>query len=64
MGATEGLWQGLLLSVSQRPHYLLASVALTLAGGGSSVLNLFCTRIRSMKSVGIGQVFSRFSGRL
>ena len=39
------------------------SVAVAQVGGASSDL-IFAPRIRSMKTVGTGQVFSRFSGRL
>ena len=39
-------------------------VAVAQAGGGSSVLNLLLPRIRPMKTVGTGQVFSKFSSRL
>ena len=52
-----------LRSESQRRHHLLAPVAVTQAAGGSSVLNLLWPRIRPMKTVSTGQVFSRFYGR-
>ena len=41
-----------------------ALVAVAQESGGSYVLNLLCPRIRPMKSVSTGQVFSRSSGRL
>ena len=40
VSATEGLWQGLLLSVSQRLHYLLGPSSSNPREGDSSVLNL------------------------
>ena len=57
MGATEGLRQGLLLSVSQGLHYLLGPLAVTQASGGSSVLLsliFFALRIRPMKTMSSG----------
>ena len=40
VGANEVLWQGLLLSVSQRLHYLLGPSSSNPREGDSSVLNL------------------------
>ena len=64
MGATEGLWQGLLLSVSQRLHSLLGPVAVTKEGGDSSVLNLFCAKDQANENCehrsGIWQIFRQF----
>ena len=41
-----------------------ALVAVAPVGEGSSVLNLLCAKDQAMKTVGTGQVFSRFSSRL
>ena len=41
-----------------------APVAVTQAGGSSSVLNLLCAKGQANKIVSTGQVFSRFSGNL
>ena len=64
VGATEGLWQGLLLSVSQRLHSLLGPVAVTKEGGDSSVLNLFCAKDQANENCehrsGIWQIFRQF----
>ena len=51
VGAIEELWQGILSNCCP-------------SSGGSSVPNLFVQRIRPMKTVNTGQVFSRFSSRL
>ena len=67
VGAVEGLWQGLLLSVSQRLHYLLGPSSCYPSGWGSSVLNLIYAMDQAnekMKTVSSGQVFSRFSSKL
>ena len=50
VGALEGLWQQLLLSVSQRLHCLLGPSSFAQAGGGSSVLNLLCAKDQANKN--------------
>ena len=54
VGATEGLWQGLLLSVSRSLQYLLPKPV-----GALLSLIFFVPRIRPMKTVSTGQIFSR-----
>ena len=64
VGAMEGLWKGLLLSVSQRLHCLLGPTISCPSGGLLLSLIIFVPRIRPMKTVSTGQVFSIFSIRL
>ena len=63
VGATEGLWQGLILSVSQGLHRLLGPRSWYPSHGSSSVLNLLCTKGQANEN-STSQAFSRFSGRL
>ena len=62
-GAQLGTLERLLLSMSQRRH-LLSPVAVTQAGGGSSVLSLLCAKDQTNETVSTGQIFSKFSGGL
>ena len=62
-GTIEGLWRGY---SSARPKGAIcgAPVAVTQAGGGSSVLSLLCAKDQTNEIVSTGQIFSKFSGGL
>ena len=64
VGAIEVLWQGLLLSVSQRLHYLLGPSSGYPREGDSSVLNLLFAKDQANETVSTSQIFSKFSGGL
>ena len=64
VGTIEGPLQELLPSVSQSSTVCCALVAIAQAGEGPLSLISLVPRIRPMKIVGTGQVFSRFSSRL
>ena len=69
VGATEGLWQGLLPSVSWRRYYLLRLSSYECTWGYPSgwrffVTSLLCAKDQAMKTVSTGQAFSRFPNRL
>ena len=62
-GTIEGLWRGY---SSARPKGAIcgAPVAVTQAGGGSSVLSFLCAKDQTNEIVSTGQIFSKFSGGL
>ena len=64
VGAAEGLWQGLLPSVSWRLCRLLCLSSCCPSGWRSSVLNLLCAKDQASETVGTGEAFSSFSDKL
>ena len=69
VGATEGLWQRLLPSVSWRLYCLLRLSSYECTWGYPSgwrffVTSLLCAKDQAMKTVSTGQAFSRFPNRL
>ena len=59
----EGLWRGY-YSACPKGAVCWAPVAVTQAGGDSSVLSLLCARDQTNETVSTGQIFSKFSGGL
>ena len=62
-GAIEGLWRGY-SSACPKGAVCWAPVAVTQAGGGSSVLSLLCAKDQANEIVSTGQICSKFFGGL
>ena len=59
-GTIEGLWRGY-SSACPKGAICLVPVAVTQAGGGSSVLSLLCAKHQTNETVSTSQILSKFS---